>query len=315
MVTGVPRGSGTETVPGVTVVVPTHRRPTLLLVAVRSVLAQDYAGPLEVLVVFDACEVHVPEVEPPPGRSLRVLENIRTRGLAGARNTGILAASHGFVAFLDDDDTWASDKLTEQMPLFGRHPGSRVVGTASRFDDGRRCHERRVRSAVVTHDQLVVDRVAALHSSSLVLRRDALVGELGLLDETLPRGYGEDTDLLLRASALAPVPVVDRPLVTVRWRGESHFVGRWADYVTALERLAVKHPVLVQTPAGARRLRSQLAFGLAASGRRRAGLRLAARVLRSRPGDLRSWLTLAVALRLTTPGLVVALARRVGKGI
>ena len=45
--------------PPVSVVVPTHHRPALLRDAVRSVLDQDYAGDVEVLVVLDACDLGV----------------------------------------------------------------------------------------------------------------------------------------------------------------------------------------------------------------------------------------------------------------
>lgn len=301
--------------PPVTVVVPTHDRPTLMAEAVRSVMLQEYAGPVEVVVVFDACEPVLPDVALLPGQSLRAVVNDRVRGLAGARNTGILAASHPFVAFLDDDDTWLPGKLAAQMPLFHDHPDARLVATAMQVDDGERLTDRLVPADVVSHAELVRERFGGLHSSSFVFRRDALVDEIGMIDEDLPRGYAEDTDVLLAASRLAPVRLVNEPLVRVRWQGQSYFFGRWADYAAALTYLLHKHPQFADDDAAHARMLSQIAFGEVSSGQRRAGRRHARQALGLRPTTLRAWLALAVGLRLLTPGAVVTVARRFGKGI
>jgi cellulose synthase/poly-beta-1,6-N-acetylglucosamine synthase-like glycosyltransferase len=52
--------------PLVSVVVPTHRRPELLARAVTSIARQDYAGPIECLLVFDREDPVPPPVELPP---------------------------------------------------------------------------------------------------------------------------------------------------------------------------------------------------------------------------------------------------------
>jgi Flp pilus assembly protein TadD len=148
-----------------------------------------------------------------------------------------------------------------------------------------------------------------------VFRRDALVDEIGMIDEDLPRGYAEDTDVLLAASRLAPVRLVNEPLVRVRWQGQSYFFGRWADYAAALTYLLHKHPQFADDDAAHARMLSQIAFGEVSSGQRRAGRRHARQALALRPTTLRAWLALAVGLRLLTPGAVVTVARRFGKGI
>lgn len=301
--------------PPVSVVVPTHHRPALLRDAVRSVLDQDYAGDVEVLVVLDACELDLADVHVPDRRTLRVVPNERTRGLAGARNTGVLAASHELVAFLDDDDTWDARKLAPQVDLLLADPAVRLVGTAMRVDDGHTTRVRLLPRTVVTRDDLVRDRLAGLHSSSFLFRRRALVDEIGLVDEDLPGAYGEDYDLLLRTSALGPVAVVNEPLVTVRWQGQSHFFGRWDRYAQALTYLLEKHPEITQVPAAATRVRSQVAFALAACGRRAEARRAVATVLRRRPADARAWLALLVSLRLVSGDRVGRVAQRLGRGV
>lgn len=309
------RDAGAAYAPAVSVVVPTHDRPQLMAEAVASVLVQDYAGPLEVVVVFDACEPVLPDVVVPAGRTLRAVVNERVRGLAGARNTGILAARHDYVAFLDDDDTWLPGKLSAQMPVFAEHPHVRMVGTAMQVDDGRHRIDRLLPTDVLAHADLVRERYGALHSSSFVFRRDLLIEEIGMIDEDLPRGYAEDTDVLLGASRHVPVRVVNEPLVRVRWQGQSYFFGRWAEYAAALTYLLRKHPEFAQDPIAHSRMLSQIAFGEVSSGQRALGRRHARQALRLRPDNLRAWLALAVGLRLLTSSAVVRVARRLGKGI
>lgn len=303
------------TFPSVTTVVPTHRRPEMMREAVQSVFDQDYPGHIEVLVVFDACAPELPRVETTRKRSLRAIVNERVRGLAGARNSGILEASHEFVAFLDDDDVWLPGKLSAQMPLFERHPDVRLVGTAMRVDDGRQTHERLVPSDVVTRDDLVRDRLVGLHASSFVFRRDALIGEVGLIDEDLPGAYGEDYDVLLTTAGLGPIRLVNEPLVSVRWQGQSYFFGRWAAYAEALTYLLAKHDDIAADPDALAHIRSQIAFALAAGDRRREARRLARQALRHSPVNLRAWLALAISWRLITADAVGRLANRFGKGI
>lgn len=299
----------------VTVIVPTHKRPELMKRAVQSILDQSYDGEVEIIVVFDACELALPEIAIPEHRAVRALPNRRSRGLAGGRNTGILAAQHDFVAFLDDDDYWMPDKLELQMASFDQHPDSILIGTAMTVDDGARLHERLVPSELVTHRDLLHNRLAGLHSSSFLFRRAALLGDLGLVDEELPRSYGEDYDLLLRTAAIAPIVVVNRALVTVTWQGQSFFFGQWAIYAQALQYLLAKHPEFRTSNRAVGRIESQVAFALAASGQRSEGARWARKSLRHDARQVKSYLALAIALRLLTAAQVTRAVQRFGKGI
>jgi len=301
--------------PGVTVVIPTHDRPELMKRAVESVLEQDYDGPIEIVVVFDACAAVLPDVELETRHTMIAVVNERHRGLAGARNSGILAASHDFIAFLDDDDFWLQNKLEYQMAAFEEWPEAILVGTAMRVDDGRTSHDRLLPFTRITHDDLVRDRLAALHSSSLLFRRSALLGALGLVDEQLPRSYGEDYDMLLRAALLQPIVVVNLPLVAVSWQGQSYFFGRWSLYAEALQYLLAKHPQFGTNRRAASRIESQVAFALAASGRPAEARVWARRSLGHDALQVKAALAYAISLGLVSSDRVVRVAKRMGRGI
>ncbi|MCE0486006.1 glycosyltransferase family 2 protein [Ornithinimicrobium sediminis] len=300
---------------GVTVVVPTHHRPELMRRAVASVLDQQYDGDLEVVVVFDACDPFVPNVPTGGGRVLRTVTNTRTRGLAGARNTGILAASHDYVAFLDDDDVWLPGKLAAQMSLLEAHPDAVLVGTAMEVDAGERTHVRLVPHSPVTHEHLLHNRLAGLHSSSFVFRREALVGPIGMVDEELPGSYGEDYDLLLRTSRLTPVLVVNEPLTRVTWQGQSYFFGKWSQYADALTWLLQAHPEFAAHDKAVGRIQSQIAFARAAAGQRALGRSWAVRALRHHVAQPKAVLAWLIGAHLLPARWVIWAVQRAGKGI
>lgn len=104
-----------NSVPKVSVVIPTAKRPDLVLRAVSSVLVQTMAD-LELIVVVDGRD---PETESAlsriDDRRLKVLRHPEPLGPGEARNTGIAASSSPWIAFLDDDDQWAPHKLERQL--------------------------------------------------------------------------------------------------------------------------------------------------------------------------------------------------------
>lgn len=299
----------------VTVAIPTHNRPDLMKSAVESVLAQDARVTGEIVIVFDACPVDLPDVDLPANWTMRGIANERTRGLAGARNTGILAANGRYVAFLDDDDTWLPGKLAAQLDRFAAEPTAVVVGTAMVVDDGQSEHVRLVPSEALSHEDFLRNRNPGLHSSSLMFRRESLLGPLGLIDEELPRSYGEDYDILLRASALGLVTVVNQPLVRALWSGQSYYFGQWVAYAEALQYLLSKHPDFMSIPSAGARIKSQVAFALASSGQRREALSWARSAIAADFRQVKAYLAILISLRLITTRAVTTIVQRFGRGI
>jgi glycosyltransferase involved in cell wall biosynthesis len=87
--------------PGISVIIPTHRRPHLLPRAVESTLAA--AADVEVVVVDDASTDETSQVCQAV-KGIRYIRLEHNQGMAGARNVGILASSAEYIALLDDND-------------------------------------------------------------------------------------------------------------------------------------------------------------------------------------------------------------------
>ncbi|MGC2401602.1 MAG: glycosyltransferase family 2 protein [Acidobacteriaceae bacterium] len=115
----------------VSVIIPTRRRPELVLRAVHSALAQTLRT-IEVIVVIDgpdhATRIALEQVsrEDPRLRTLALRISI---GGSDARNRGVEAASGEWIAFLDDDDEWLAGKLQAQVDAVGRSLAPVVIGT------------------------------------------------------------------------------------------------------------------------------------------------------------------------------------------
>jgi len=113
--------------PIVSVILPTHNRPALLLEAAESVSRQTYSN--WELVIVDDCST--PSVDLAalglPADKVRLLRHDVARGGAAAKNTGMAAAKGDIVAFLDDDDMYAPSYLERAVSELEHHPDVDVV--------------------------------------------------------------------------------------------------------------------------------------------------------------------------------------------
>lgn len=300
---------------GVSVVVPTRDRPQQVRAAIRAIAGQQYAGPVEVIVVFDQHPQDEGLDHEEFGVPVTVLSNDRTPGLCGARNTGILAATGELVAFCDDDDEWLEGKLAAQVAALLAEPDAEFASTSIVVNYGETQTVRLAGQDRVTHADLLRSRFFMLHSSTFMARKEALVNGFGLMNEEIPGSMCEDWDILLRASARHPVVHVDRPLVRVLWAQTSFFSRRWEIKLAAHLWMLQHHPDIWTSRVGVGRVLGQIAFDNAALGRRRSAVAYAFRALRRNPREHRAVFALVVALRLASANSVLAMLHRHGRGI
>jgi glycosyltransferase involved in cell wall biosynthesis len=299
--------------PSIGVVVPTHHRPQQLRQAVDAIIAQNYPGPLRIAVVYERGE------RPDPGLAqiapVQVLVNRRTTGLAGAKNTGVLALATDLIAFCDDDDCWLPGKLCAQVETLSQDPDAEMVSCGIVVVHRNRSVVRLAGRDEVTHEDLLRSRLMMVNSSTCLVRRAALLDGIGLVDETIPHGYAEDWDLALRASRRRPTAFVDRPLVQIHWSENSYYARRWEVQVAGLLWMLHRHPDIQRSRRGAGRVYGQLAFANACMARHRESWRWMGRALRSNWREPRVPVTLAVAARLVSGGRVLELLNSRGHGI
>jgi glycosyltransferase involved in cell wall biosynthesis len=170
--------------PIVSIVIPTAGRPQLVLAAARSVLAQTVTD-IELIVVVDGPD---PDTEAAlatlADSRLHVLRNPASVGPGQSRNAGIAAARGDWVAFLDDDDEWLSEKLARQLDAAPPGPALLMTLSTAITPTGRYVWPRRVYDEAQPVDEYLFDRRSwfkgdgFVQASSLMVRR-ALAVELG----------------------------------------------------------------------------------------------------------------------------------------
>ena len=301
--------------PSVGVVIPTRSRPELVRRAITAVRTQHYPGPVSVVVVYDRAEPdHL--LAGTDGTPVRVLTNWRTPGLAGTRNTGILALDSEYVAFCDDDDEWAPDKLRRQMAALLAEPGSEMATCAIAVEYEGRTTPRLAGCSRVTVDDLARSRMAMLHSSSFLIRRTALAdGAIGLVAEDAPGSQNEDWDLLLRASRRAPVVHLDEPLVRVLWGRTSHYAYEYATKISSLRWMMQRHPEISGCKPGAARVYGQLACWSAATGNRSQAWQFSKEAVRANWKEPRTAIALAAMTGAVKVENVLSALHKRGRGI
>lgn len=192
--------------PEVSVVIPTFNRASLVLEAVESVFRQTFKD-YELIVVDDGSTDGTQEILRPYETRLGYLFQ-ENRGVSAARNAGIERARGRWVAFLDSDDLWLSEKLEKQMTFLARHPDALIVQTGEVWiRKGQKVNPRK-KHQKFSGDIFAPSLKLCLVSPSAVVIRKDLFEEVGLFDETMPAC--EDYDLWLRIAARRPVFFVGR---------------------------------------------------------------------------------------------------------
>lgn len=303
--------------PDVDVIVPTRDRPDLLRETIDAILAQDYPGRVRVIVVFDQSEPDLSLAVNDAQRPVLVITNVRRAGLAGGRNTGLLAADAELVAFCDDDDVWLPGKLAAQVGMLTADPRAPLVSCGIRITyDGTDSDRVLDRTRIELRD-LLRDRLTELHPSTFLMRRAAVVGPdgFGLVSEEIPGSFGEDYEFLLRAARTGPIRTVPQVGVMVRWHKKSYFTSRWETMAQGLTWLLASYPEFASVPAGKARISGQVAFAKAAVGERGSAVRWAGQAVRRNPLEPRAYLALAVASGAVKPDTVVRQLHSRGRGI
>ncbi len=117
----------------VSVVIPSHNRWRLLVVAIASALAQ--GGNVEVVVVDDgSADGTADAIAGLQDGRIRLIRNESASGPAAARNVGVAAAAGGWVALLDDDDVWSPVKVGSQLEALHGAKASFAYGEALLVD-------------------------------------------------------------------------------------------------------------------------------------------------------------------------------------
>jgi glycosyltransferase involved in cell wall biosynthesis len=198
----------------ISVVIPTYNADLFIGEAVESVRRQG-TSVQEIIIVDDGSTDNTAEIVAALGSDIRY-ERQENAGPSAARNLGIKLASAPLIAFLDADDVWTSNKIAQQLAVFGVHPDVGLV--ASDMAETDAVGTMITPSVLAAHNLLVffqrLDGTPVPQAlrrlveknfipTGTVIARRSLLLDLGGFQPDIR--YGEDLELWARIAACTPI--------------------------------------------------------------------------------------------------------------
>jgi glycosyltransferase involved in cell wall biosynthesis len=204
--------------PQISVIIPSFNTGQYITYAIDTVLNQSFKD-YEIIVINDGStddthKILLPYVE---SRKIRYYYQ-KNAGLSSARNAGIRRSRGNFIALLDADDAWESDKLHLQYNLINSSPHIGMVFTDFNTFSGHTILTRDKNAVKFTHHtpvpfQELFDNLNFIYPST-TLTRKAGFDECGYFDTQLKAV--EDYDMWLRISKKYEIIGIQQSLTNIR---------------------------------------------------------------------------------------------------
>jgi glycosyltransferase involved in cell wall biosynthesis len=214
-----------RSLPLVSIVIPTYNRANLISESIQSVLSQTYEN-WELIIVDDGSADNTAEV-------IREYNNPRIRylkidhsGILGkVRNCGIKMAKGEYIAFLDSDDLWRSDKLALQLQLFKAHNIMFAFSNGFHFGDAVTVQPPDFQDLFVGNLflPLILEHRFVVYMPSFIFKKEVF-NQIGMINEDLKSGG--DMDFVYRMSQAFTGAFSNERLVSIR----KHNKGMSAKY-------------------------------------------------------------------------------------
>lgn len=208
----------------VSAIITTYKRPLdVLKRSLDSVLNQTYKN-LEIIIVddspenFDERKLIEDYLEQLKEDRLIYIKHPKNVGANSARNTGIKNSTGYYIAFLDDDDSWAPQKIEKQIKVFSDEEVGMVYCKAQFIMDSgnKREVDTKLKRGYIFDDLLYENFIGG--TSFVMFTKEALL-MVGGFTETLLSN--QDWDVYLQIAKNFKIDYVDEVLVNYYWhRGE-----------------------------------------------------------------------------------------------
>ncbi len=205
----------------VSIIIPTYNSEKYLPDSIKSALRQTYKN-IEIIVIDDGSTDKTKEIVSSyiklyRSRIFYIYQENAGPGIA--RNRGIAESQGDYIAFLDADDIWEKEKLSEQMHLFKKNKNCVFIHTDYKYFDEIKergntdfaiLEKKKFRNDIF----LRLIRSNFIRTSTVVIKKNVLLN-MGCFDPVF--FIAEDYDLWLRvARKYKNINYIDKPLTGVR---------------------------------------------------------------------------------------------------
>lgn len=201
--------------PLVSVIMPTYNHAKFIGKAIDSVLNQTYKD-LELIIVDNYSEDDTEEIVASYKDDRIIYLKFRNNGIiAASRNHGIKHSHGEYIAFLDSDDLWMSEKLEKQVPWFDDSEVGLVYSKCFVLKNNevyRTAPNMKLYNGYAFHKMIFITNVPVL---TAVIRKE-VVEKIGLFDEDMKLIGLEDNNYWIRLSKVFKVMSVNKPVAIYR---------------------------------------------------------------------------------------------------
>ncbi|HBG61316.1 MAG: hypothetical protein A2Y03_00140 [Omnitrophica WOR_2 bacterium GWF2_38_59] len=195
----------------VSVVIPTYNRASMLKRAVESLLKQEHRN-IEIIIVDDGSEDDtenvIAEID---DTRIQYIKSEGNNGVSFVRNVGLRHATGEYIAFLDSDDVFFSNKIKEQVELYDSldpRPGMIFTNYWEIGEDKHLAVRGGIPSGFISTNKKFSSEIKSGPTGWIMTKE--CFGSVGFFDEDLRTL--EDLDYFVRIVNKFPVYFLNKPL-------------------------------------------------------------------------------------------------------
>lgn len=193
----------------ISVIIPVFNAEDTIVDCINSVISQTRCDLIDEILVIDdgSTDRTVQEIEHSINSDLVRVVSKANGGVSSARNEGIRLSQGSWIALLDSDDIWLSNKIEKQYEKIVYYPEIKFIGTnrnnenvklGNKIDDD--LYQLKLRHILMKNWP---------HTSTVLIDR-SVFDEIGMFDETMK--YAEDGDLWNRIIVHYPLYYISESL-------------------------------------------------------------------------------------------------------
>lgn len=188
------------------IIIPTYNRADLITQSIQSLLNQTFKD-FEVIIADDGSNDNTEEIVASINSGKISYYKNENRGVAHARNLGILRAQGNYIGFLDSDDFYESNHLQNAFDFIHEKGKPEVVHLNFNWGDRKKSNFKKNRLPESLPDDIFEG--CSLHVNCLFIRND--IAQLNLFNESRELMLSEDWEYFIRLACRYKLHLKDLP--------------------------------------------------------------------------------------------------------
>lgn len=203
------------------IIIPLYNKEKYIVETLQSIFNQDFTN-YEIIIVNDcSTDNSVDLIEKTfADKNIKIVHHNHNKGLSAGRNTGIKNATGKYITFIDADDVWNRNFLTEIFELTLKFPQAHIFGTRYSEWIHNKIQPIKIDELFKKENHFLVNNYFSINVqqpiycySSVAFRKEVF-NEVGFFNENI--NYAEDIDFNIRANLKYKLAYSSKPCCLYR---------------------------------------------------------------------------------------------------